>query len=266
MRTVLLAAAVVSLATPALWAQQNRPASTSGFGRIMFPGGVGPSAGARTPGTTTLGSGRIIGNVGVGAPAIVRNPGRNVVMQPPVIRHGAHNNAIVVPYPVYVGGGYYDYGPPPPLFMENFSRPSQLVPPQPVGALFMENFSTISPQNLATYTTRDQDQSPVVIVNQYFTPDTPVPSTNPPTAAAKPTAPQTSAPLAFNTTPDPVVFLIAMKDHTVYSASSYYVDGRLLNYTTMQGAQNTVSLDLVDQDLSRRLNRDRSVAFALPLN
>jgi hypothetical protein len=37
-----------------------------------------------------------------------------------------------------------------------------------------------------------------------------------------------------------------------------------LSYVTIQGDQNSVSMDLVDRDLSQRLNRDRHVAFGLP--
>jgi hypothetical protein len=55
-----------------------------------------------------------------------------------------------------------------------------------------------------------------------------------------------------------------MKDTTIYAASSYWVEANTLNYITLQGNQNQVSMDLVDRDLSRRLNRDRSVAFGLP--
>ena len=62
------------------------------------------------------------------------------------------------------------------------------------------------------------------------------------------------------------IFLIAMKDHTIYAASAYWVEDGTLNYVTIQGSQNSASMDLVDRDLSRRLNRDRKVAFGLPGN
>ena len=42
------------------------------------------------------------------------------------------------------------------------------------------------------------------------------------------------------------------------------VEDGTLNYVTIQGDQNSVSLDLVDRELSQRLNRDRRVAFGLP--
>jgi hypothetical protein len=42
------------------------------------------------------------------------------------------------------------------------------------------------------------------------------------------------------------------------------VDNDTLNYITAQGVRNRVSMDLVDKDFSRQLNRERSLDFALP--
>jgi hypothetical protein len=107
------------------------------------------------------------------------------------------------------------------------------------------------------------EQPPVVIINQYFRPED-APRTAPPaveepqlTSAPPPASPQDdNAPL----------FLIAMKDHSVYTARAYWIENGTLNYITTQGSQNSVSMDLVDRDLSRRLNRERNVAFGLPEN
>ena len=52
----------------------------------------------------------------------------------------------------------------------------------------------------------------------------------------------------------------------IYAAKAYWVEDRTLNYITVQGSQNSASLDLVDRELSQRLNRNRSVAFGLPNN
>ena len=43
------------------------------------------------------------------------------------------------------------------------------------------------------------------------------------------------------------LFLIALKDKTINTASSYFVDGRMLNYTTLQGVHMIVRMDLVDR-------------------
>ena len=59
-------------------------------------------------------------------------------------------------------------------------------------------------------------------------------------------------------------YLIAFKDHTIYAALAYWVEGNTLHYVTNQNTHNQVSLDLVDRELSSRLNRERSVDFRLP--
>jgi hypothetical protein len=59
-------------------------------------------------------------------------------------------------------------------------------------------------------------------------------------------------------------FLIALKDKTINAATSYWVDGLMLNYITLPGAHVMVRLDLVDIGLSRDLNRQRNVEFHLP--
>lgn len=52
-------------------------------------------------------------------------------------------------------------------------------------------------------------------------------------------------------------YLIAFKDHSIYSAFAYWVDGDTLHYVTPQRVHNQVSLALVDRALTERLNRDR---------
>jgi hypothetical protein len=71
-------------------------------------------------------------------------------------------------------------------------------------------------------------------------------------------------PPAESSPSDQVVFFIALKDSSVYSAVAYWVDGEMLNYITPQGRHNQVSLALVDRDLSVKLNAGRQVDFHLP--
>jgi hypothetical protein len=61
-----------------------------------------------------------------------------------------------------------------------------------------------------------------------------------------------------------VIFLIAMKDHTIYAAIAYWVENDTLNYINEQGVRNRVSLGLVDRDFSVQLNKERDIDFALP--
>jgi hypothetical protein len=55
-----------------------------------------------------------------------------------------------------------------------------------------------------------------------------------------------------------------LKDKTINAATSYWVDGPMLNYVTLQGVHVIVRLDLVDRGLSRDLNRQRNVELRLP--
>jgi hypothetical protein len=206
-----LIAVVVLLAGSTAWGQ--RATSATGFGRISNPGGAVPTTGGG-------GFGRII-YPGTGAPAAIGSrPGSAgfVAATPPGVSHAVHSGPVIVPYPVFYGGGYYDYEAP----------PAQMAGYPQLG---------------------DQMQpSPVVIINQYFRPDT----ANPLAVSAAPQDTQ------------PIMFLIAMKDHTIYPALAYWVEGDTLNYITTQGTKNSASLDAVDRPFSQQLNRERKVDFGLP--
>ena len=56
-------------------------------------------------------------------------------------------------------------------------------------------------------------------------------------------------------------YLIAYKDHSVYTALAYWMENGSLNYVTPQNAHNQVSLNLVDMDLTKTLNARRGYAF-----
>ena len=64
--------------------------------------------------------------------------------------------------------------------------------------------------------------------------------------------------------PENPTYLIAFKDHTIYAAVAYWVEGQTLHYVTNQNTHNQVSLDLVDRELTDRLNRERDIEFRLP--
>ncbi|HEY7335692.1 MAG TPA: hypothetical protein VH639_12470 [Bryobacteraceae bacterium] len=205
--------------------------SPTGFGRLINPSGIPPSrAGA--------GFGRLI-YPGTGGPPMVRRPGFPPALRTfraPNISHPFHGNTIIVPYPVFYGGGYYGYD----------------APPAPLqGSDYDSGYSA-------------QQPSPVVVLNQNFRPDV---NQAPGYGAPPPPPPpsdqsQESAAAAADTSQ--ILFLIAMKDHTIFPALAYWVEGDTLNYITNQGVRNRVSLDLVDRDFSKQLNQQRGVDFALP--
>jgi endonuclease YncB( thermonuclease family) len=59
-------------------------------------------------------------------------------------------------------------------------------------------------------------------------------------------------------------YLIAFKDHSIYSAVAYWVDGDTLHYFTTGSTHNQASVSLVDRELTDRLNRDSGVEVKLP--
>ena len=59
-------------------------------------------------------------------------------------------------------------------------------------------------------------------------------------------------------------YSIALKDHTIEAATAYWTDGLMLHYLTRQGAHVQVRLDLVDRNLSTKLNRAQNLDFNLP--
>lgn len=181
------------------------------------------------PGGTPPAGGSPYGRIiypGTGAPAVTRNV--QAVPAPPAT-HPGHSGASLIPYPVFWGGNFLQYDPP----------QAPVVGP-----------------------TGNQSDAPVVIVNQYFRPDAPMPVQSLPAERIVREEPKVTAQNQDKDT----IFLIAMKDHTIYAASAYWVEDSTLNYITIQGSQNSASMDLVDRELSARLNRDRKVAFGLPVN
>lgn len=226
-----LIAVVLLIAGSTAWAQRV------GSGRIGSTNGV-------TPPTGVGGFSRIV-YPGNGAPAAVRNQTGSAafaISPAPAVNHGVHSGSVLVPYPVYYGGGYYPYDAP---------------PAQMAGYPYQQ------------YGDPTQGSPPVVIINQYFRPDTANPVLNdysnvalPEGVARTPDGQPQGATAPQDT--QPIMFLIAMKDHTIYPAVAYWVEGDTLNYITTQGTKNTASLDAVDRDFSQQLNKERKVDFGLP--
>lgn len=56
-------------------------------------------------------------------------------------------------------------------------------------------------------------------------------------------------------------YLIAYKDHHIYSALAYWMEGNTVHYVTTQNTHNQVPLDAVDIELTKRLNQDRNITL-----
>jgi hypothetical protein len=139
-----------------------------------------------------------------------------------------------IPYPVPAGG---DYGYPPQQPNVTVVMPPQGQPSSPV--TINQNFGQgAAPDTIAEAA---QPASSGVTVYQAPSPASVAPARN-----------------------DQPVFLIALKDTTVYPAVGYWVEGDALHYITPQGKHNQVSLGLVDRKTSARLNSGNQIDFHLP--
>ena len=132
-------------------------------------------------------------------------------------------------YPVYVGG-YLDT-----------DYPAEPAPQQP-------------PSSTVIYPSQPAPE----ISGDISSDDAQDPST--PTAAAEDFQPVEEP----ASTAEPSHYLIAFKDHSIYSAVAYWVDGDTLHYFTSGSTHNQVSLSLIDRDLTERLNQESGLEVKLP--
>jgi hypothetical protein len=214
------------------------PNITRNFGSVVFPGG--------SPSTPPVHSGPSI----IPPPVYIRpasgfnggnsfNRGGSLNIDNNFRRGGGGGRgsrtspAVVYAYPVYVGGfgGYTDSG---------------LAPLEAPEASAQPNVTVVYPQ-------QQQEVRPIIIQvapeGQYAPPARQRYTEPEPAAQAEPETPR---------------YLIAFKDHTIYSAVAYWFDGDTLHYFTRGDTHNQVSMDLLDRDLTTRLNRELGIEFKLP--
>ena len=64
--------------------------------------------------------------------------------------------------------------------------------------------------------------------------------------------------------PDTPRYLIAFKDHSVYTSVAYWFEGDTLHYFTKGDVHNQAPVALIDRELTERLNRELGIDFKLP--
>ena len=265
MRSLILAAGtLIGLASAAFGQVQAGPFwSLGGHGNVVYPGT------GHSPAATPPGAGAFVNSaINTGFPFVNPvNPAGGFVSgfgaggggfrggkfggHP---QHGLNN---VVLFPVYYGG--YGYAP----GYGNGCDPStgcgQGYPDQPP-------------------VINSGSSSPPVIINQNYVP----PQANPQVREYPPNdanADQSSSGLRMYQAPTPgqmtpaqqaqasgqaTVYLIAFKDHSIVQALGYWMEGSTLHYVTVDHDLNQVSLNLIDRDLSQRLNSERNIEFRIP--
>jgi hypothetical protein len=122
------------------------------------------------------------------------------------------------------------------------------------------SYSTFDqPANPALYPPPPQESAPQqpIIINQYFSSRTATTQTEGATTTTAETAPGDPLGVPQN------YYLIAYKNHTVYSVLAYWLEGDTLHYVTTQNTHNQASLSLIDLDRTIKLNAGNSVPFSL---
>lgn len=139
---------------------------------------------------------------------------------------------VVVPYayPVYMGGYGYDTG----------SAPAPDPAPTP-DAVINQNFV---PEHATPVIQEYGDNTSADGIRVYDAPG--------------------RAPVDSSADDDVDYYLIAFKDHSIYSAFAYWVEGETLHYVTAQRVHNQASLSLVDRELTAKLNRNHKIQVTLP--
>lgn len=211
--------------------------SGSGFGNVVFPGGGYAATGnpwgnvvspAIPQGAAAFATGRGGSGSYYGGliPGFRSGTGTG---------RGTRRGSGVFVYPAYVGGYGYGYG----------AAPADQVPADNGGG--------------------NAPAPPPVVINQYFGSAAPADQAPADDAAGSnfhyyqaPANTEAAAPS------DSTYYLIAFKDHTIYSAVAYYTEGDTLHYFTSGNVHNQASLALVDRALTEQLNRDRNVEVRLP--
>lgn len=200
----------------------------TGFGNVVFPGTGGPP-----PNITDMTFASRLGATVSGFPPYTGAP----------VGSGfyGHRPVVYVPYvyPVYTGG-YYGYEPP----VQQVPNITIINQPPSAPQVIINQYAPPPEVNRTSNHERDSDSSSSDGVRSY----------------QAPVRAQSDNDSAAETR----YYLIAFKDSSIYSAIAYWVDGDKLHYVTPHGAHNQASLDLVDRELTKRLNHDRKAEVAIP--
>lgn len=211
--------------------------SLGGFGSVLYPGmGHAPTATApvgqfRTPGFSRG----------------FANPGR--------ASHPQHGSTVIVPYPVYYGG-YYGYDPSAagyangngPEYIDDGSRSGPGLPSVVINQNFVPPQANPQVRDYSGDQPPQQEQSGLKLYQ------------------APPSHPYADAAAAqrSSTSDQPTIYLIALRNHTIVQALGFWMEGSTLHYVSAEHTLNQLSSDLVDRELSQRLNDERGLDFRLP--
>ena len=220
------------------------------FGSVVFPGGTSSTSPGvtRNFGSAVFPGGTLTAPVYGGAPAIGARP---AVGGGTLLPAGQNSNfrrtpvngrvtriapSYVYAFPMFIGGGY-----------DSSYAAQEPAPQQPNVTVIYPPQQTATPVMIQVgpdgeYTTMAQRQPATIYQAQpgRVTAEDPEPAA------------------------DSTRYLLAFKDHTIYSAVAYWADGDTLHYFTTGNTHNQASISLLDRDLTDRLNRELGIDFKLP--
>ena len=237
---VLAGVSIALLLSSGLFAQRRgggfsgaQPKVTGSFGSVIFPGGTP----ATSPGTQ-----RFFGSVafpGGGGPRLVVPNTKNLTLGGP--RNG-----------LGLYGAQFGYGVPWFYYGSPDVNASDYVPDQ--GAAAQQPAALLQPPA--------QPNVMIIFPPQGWQPPSGAqgetrnwssyPPAQTPSAAEEPAAPEQPN------------YLLAFKDHNIYPAVAYWVDGNTLHYITSGNHHNQASLDLLDRALTERLSKEAGYEVKLP--
>lgn len=228
-----------------IWAQapggpHRTYGSSHGFGNVLFPG-TGSAPNMPPSAITPPGHAERLAATIQGRP----------MLAPPAQRGRQRVYSVPYLYPVVVGGWGWGWNSP--------AAPAEV------------NVNIVQPAPPA-------QSSPSVIINHYYSPDSPKPvlkeypeGSLPETAsqlrvyeAPGPKFPDPAEKKPETPEEKPTLYLIAFKSGSVYPALACWVEDDTLHYITRDKSLNKASLALVDRELSQQLNQERGVEFRLP--
>jgi hypothetical protein len=223
---------IALLASTGLFAQ-NRSGfvtplpGTPTFGSVVHPGGTSAMPGVQRTTGSVVHPGGNTPQIGIPGIRWQGAPG-----QFRAVRQNSLGYAYPVAVPVYVGGGYDPMGIAQSAPQQQQQAPNVIVIYPPA-----QNYP---PQSYQMYSApAGTPQGNIVEVPQ---------------DQLQPQNDQTEA----------THYILAFKDHSIYTAIAYWVDGDTLHYFTSGNTHNQVSVSLVDRDLTKRLNEGSGLEVKLP--
>lgn len=151
----------------------------------------------------------------------------------------------VFPYfiPVFYGGWGYTAGPP---------QVTVIQTSPPVPSVVIQQYYAV-PEAEPTRVRTAEAETPRETVQHYQAPTPKQPVTEP-TRRESRSEPESEATL----------YLIALRDGTIYAAVGYWTEDNQLHWITLQGKRHAVALEALDRPLTQRLNRERGLEIELP--